>query len=622
MLFSNRKLLATSAIALFAATGVQSGLIDKYSVATYWGQNSKGGSDTQKALSYYCDDNADIIIMSFTLNFKDGSLPLLNLANSCDGPDFSGTELLDCSDIGKDIKTCQKKGKTVLMSLGGASGVYGFSDDSDAEAFADTLWNIYGAGNSSTRPFGDAIIDGFDLDIEGGGSTGYSALIKKLRKHFDTDDSKDYYITGAPQCPYPDAMLGEALDEAYFDAVNVQFYNNYCSATSSSFNFDTWDTWAKETSVNKDVKILMGIPGSSDAAGSGYVSFDDLKTVVQDVYSAYSSFGGVTIWDASASYANTDVSPSYQEAIADLVHNLEDSSSDITTSTKSTSTATKTTKSKTTKTTKAKTTKTTKAKTTKSKSKHHTKSSKSTITSTTTKHHAKTTSVSTRTSSTKTTTSSSPASTTTTVSCVSNGETCSTNGQFACSGDSFATCDHNKWVLRSCPNDLTCFSTTDGLSVYCAQGTSGDVCPSTSTSNLMLSSLSPGNHTADYTKSLEKVQKSSKKLVGPSVKPYENSRIIAEFSVTEVSNGNFKAIINARRLDQKSFGKTVTVQFKVASNIKITSVKNGKVTQNDNHVKIQYNKGDTQTMIAIIEIEGKVSSDVFVAPNVNSMKFS
>jgi chitinase len=73
----------------------------------------------------------------------------------------------------KDIKTCQDKGKTILMSLGGANGVYGFSNDADAEAFADTLWDIFGAGNSDTRPFGDSVVDGFDLDIEGGGSTGY-----------------------------------------------------------------------------------------------------------------------------------------------------------------------------------------------------------------------------------------------------------------------------------------------------------------------------------------------------------------------------------------------------------------------------------------------------------------
>jgi chitinase len=139
-----------------------------------------------------------VIVISFTLNFRNGGLPDLNLAGTCWGPNFPGTNLLQCLDVGKgnfhsgyifcqincivytdslifiDIKTCQSRGKTVLMSLGGAVGNYGFANNADAEAFADTLWNIYGAGSSNTRPFGDAILDGFDLDIEGGGPTGYA----------------------------------------------------------------------------------------------------------------------------------------------------------------------------------------------------------------------------------------------------------------------------------------------------------------------------------------------------------------------------------------------------------------------------------------------------------------
>ncbi len=34
---------------------------------------------------------------------------------------------------------------------------------------------------------------------------------------------RKYYITAAPQCPYPDANIGAALNEAHFDAVYVQF---------------------------------------------------------------------------------------------------------------------------------------------------------------------------------------------------------------------------------------------------------------------------------------------------------------------------------------------------------------------------------------------------------------
>jgi chitinase len=121
-------------------------------------------------------------------------------------------------------------------------------------------------------------------------------MVTRLRSHFATDTSKQYYITGAPQCPFPDAMMGTVIDAVGFDAVNVQFYNNYCSTTSSSFNFNTWDNWAKNTSPNKNVKVLLGLPGSADAAGSGYVPFAQLQPIVQNLYQTYSSFGGVMIW--------------------------------------------------------------------------------------------------------------------------------------------------------------------------------------------------------------------------------------------------------------------------------------------------------------------------------------
>ena len=121
-------------------------------------------------------------------------------------------------------------------------------------------------------------------------------MVKRLRQHFSKDKSKKYYITAAPQCPFPDAMLGKVINAVEFDAINVQFYNNYCSAASSSFNFDTWDNWAKKTSPNKKVKIMLGIPGSNSAAGSGFVSFNALQRIIKNVHSSYSSFGGVSIW--------------------------------------------------------------------------------------------------------------------------------------------------------------------------------------------------------------------------------------------------------------------------------------------------------------------------------------
>ena len=131
--------------------------------------------------------------------------------------------------MGQDIKTCQANGKKILLSLGGAAGSYGFTSDAQASSFADELWNLFGGGNSSTRPFGDAVIDGFDLDIEGGSTTGYATFVTRMRQNFANDTTKTYYISGAPQCPLPDAYLNTALTTSYFDFIFVQFYNNYCT---------------------------------------------------------------------------------------------------------------------------------------------------------------------------------------------------------------------------------------------------------------------------------------------------------------------------------------------------------------------------------------------------------
>ena len=77
-----------------------------------------------------------------------------------DNSTFPGTALADCSALASDIKFCQSQGKVVTLSLGGAGGGVGFSGDSQAETFADTIWNLFLGGSNATRPFGDAVLDG------------------------------------------------------------------------------------------------------------------------------------------------------------------------------------------------------------------------------------------------------------------------------------------------------------------------------------------------------------------------------------------------------------------------------------------------------------------------------
>lgn len=51
--------------------------------------------------------------------------------------------------------------------LGGATGAATFSSDSQAQAFANTIWNLFLGGSSSTRPFGNAVLDGYELNTIG-----------------------------------------------------------------------------------------------------------------------------------------------------------------------------------------------------------------------------------------------------------------------------------------------------------------------------------------------------------------------------------------------------------------------------------------------------------------------
>lgn len=309
-------------------------------VAVYWGQNS-GGS--QQRLSYYCDSDAvDIVILSFMHEFP--SPVQLNFANACEGT-YTADGILQCQTIATDIKYCQNKGKIVLLSLGGAAGSYGFSDDATAKKFAHTLWDLF--GNSKTlatndRPFYDAVLDGFDFDIENNWSTGYPALANELRTLFQKDTSKNYYLGAAPQCPYPDASVGPLLKQSEIDFVFIQFYNNYCNLGSSSFNWDTWLDYAETESPNKNVKLFVGVPAAARAAGSGY---NDPSTVSQYLTSDILNskyLGGISMWDVSAGWDNTNSNGNFVENMKAIVKKAapveETTSSSTTTTTTTTST--------------------------------------------------------------------------------------------------------------------------------------------------------------------------------------------------------------------------------------------------------------------------------------------
>lgn len=78
------------------------------------------------------------------------------------------------------------------------------------------------------------------------------------------------------------------------------------------------DNWAKTVSPNQNVKVYIGAPSDSLAAGSGYVDADTLASYALQTREQYSSFGGVMLWDASQAYG-ASLDPFLSKVQAELI---------------------------------------------------------------------------------------------------------------------------------------------------------------------------------------------------------------------------------------------------------------------------------------------------------------
>jgi len=217
-----------------------------------------------------------------------------------------------------DIQACQQTyGKTILISLGGATYTEGgFGSASEATNVANTVWSMFGpnTSNNVNRPFGNAVVDGIDFDFESSTQNmqPFAAQLRKLMDASTVTTGKKYYLSAAPQCFYPDAADKDMLNGGIpFDMLLIQFYNNDCginhfvpgASSQPKFNYDVWDNWAKTISANQNVKLFLGIPGNV-GAGGGYTSGSALQSAIA-YCKQFSTFGGVMIWDASQTYANS-----------------------------------------------------------------------------------------------------------------------------------------------------------------------------------------------------------------------------------------------------------------------------------------------------------------------------
>ncbi|KAL8728450.1 MAG: hypothetical protein Q9181_005346 [Wetmoreana brouardii] len=309
-------------------------------MAVYWGQGP-----SQPRLAHFCEDtNIDIIPIAFLNVFPDqvnGGYPGTNFGNQCGSETFKNKDgsssplLSNCPFIGPDIKTCQALGKKILLSLGGAIPTnQSIKNDESAVAFAKFVWNAFGpvdATYDGPRPFGDAVVDGFDFDIESAISDndatsqyrGYGKMIDTLRIFFAADAQKQYYISGSPQCVIPDAHLAHPIQSSWFDFLFIQFYNTpHCSARAyfdatygaqdgqpSAISFDAWVGFVRTMAMNKDVKLYIGLPAAPLTQlaydTKMYIAPDDVVNLIDVFQCRYpQEFGGIMVFEATYSEQN------------------------------------------------------------------------------------------------------------------------------------------------------------------------------------------------------------------------------------------------------------------------------------------------------------------------------
>lgn len=134
------------------------------------------------------------------------------------------------------------------------------------------------------------------------------------------DKSKTYYVSAAPQCPFPDASIPLSILQS-IDFVFMQFYNNgVCNVGKGATFLASFNQWSSVLSSNSTSvagpKLYVGMPACPACGPNGYVDFPALPAFIKSVQGTNATnFGGVMLWDASMGINNVNDGQDYLQAV-------------------------------------------------------------------------------------------------------------------------------------------------------------------------------------------------------------------------------------------------------------------------------------------------------------------
>ncbi|KAJ3031376.1 UNVERIFIED_CONTAM: hypothetical protein HDU68_004455 [Siphonaria sp. JEL0065] len=194
----------------------------------------------------------------------------------------------------------------VVLSVGGdKASPYDFIKG-DGVQIGNMIYNTFLGGNATNRPFGNAVFDGIELDIEKT-RPGYTeemiSLLQTIKKL-----SPSTLLSAVPQCYLNDdtidANTGPVIQShpELLDYIIVQYYNNPTCSYPFGFNFDLWTKRYKGP-------IVVGLAGNETSAiTGGFLNAGQLQAVVDMIYNN-TQFYGISVYDVSSAnlspYAHT-----------------------------------------------------------------------------------------------------------------------------------------------------------------------------------------------------------------------------------------------------------------------------------------------------------------------------
>jgi chitinase len=170
-----------------------------------------------------------------------------------------------------DIQTLQSRGQRVILSVGGQNGTISVDDATSASNFASSVDGLI-------KQYG---FNGVDIDLENGVDPAFMA---SALEQLESDVGSGLIITLAPQTvdtqSAGDDYFALALDiKSILTMINTQYYNsgtmNGCDGNVYAEGTENFMTALACTELEgglSPAQVGLGLPASSSAAGSGYVS--------------------------------------------------------------------------------------------------------------------------------------------------------------------------------------------------------------------------------------------------------------------------------------------------------------------------------------------------------------